>query len=202
MGASNFIETGYGSNAGEVFDLLVKDAEYEKGHDRYNGTISTCSYVGCKKVADVYTKSVDKKAYKIIEDDNYGRKWEAKALDLGVVRYEIVRIKKVIPKSKKKAEFRQRYAVMLLDSYGVLYKMKAHFETKKEADEDALKRILKNPNEKYVVCKKAININNGDDTVTEFKVEVSERKSKPKTIPAGCILREIHKYIFYGFAAE
>ena len=198
MGASNFIQTGYGCNAGEVFDLLVKEAEYERGHDGYNGTISTCTYIGCKKVSDIYNKSVDKKAYKIIENDNYGRKWEAKALDLGIVRYEVIRVKKVVPKTKKKAEFKQRYAVILLNSN----KMKAHFETKKEADEDALKRILKNPNEEYIVCKRSININNGDDTVTEFKVEVSERKSKPKNIPTGCILREIHKYLFYGFAAE
>lgn len=43
MGAINFIKTGYGINPGEVFESIVKKAEYEYGHDRYNGTISGCA---------------------------------------------------------------------------------------------------------------------------------------------------------------
>ncbi len=203
MGATNVIKAGYGENVRDVFDYLVKKAIREYGEDRYNGTISTCSLGSCTKLADTYSTSVEKKALKIAYekvDDLW--KGDCVALDLGVCRYDLIRIKKVIPKIKKKAEFRQRYVVMLLDSNGFLSKRVSHFETKKEADEDAMKRIMKNPNENYFVSKRSININNGDDVVTEFKVEVSERKSKPKTIPEGCVLKEIHKYIFYGMAAE
>lgn len=202
MGAINFVKTGYGINPGEVFESIVKKAEYEYGHDKYNGTISTCDYSGCRKIADIYTKSVDKKAMKIIEDEDYGQKWEARALDLGVVRYDIIYVKKRIPTIRKKAEYKLRYAVMKYEDNGFLAKVVSHFATKTEADEEAVKLILKNPNIGYYVSKRMINISNGEDKVTEFKVEVSERKSKPKNVPKGCALREIHKYVFYGWASK
>lgn len=200
MGAQNFSIVGYGTSAREVFEGLVQDAEYEYGHDSYNGTISTCSLGRMKKVADKYTKSVDGKAHKIIEDEDYGVKWEARVLDLGVVRYELYSAKKVAHKAKKVAEYRQRFVILNLDSCG-REKMVSHFATKKEADDEALRLIAQYPKNDYVVAKRSINVNRGDDVVTEFKTETKVRASKPKTIPKGSILREVHKYIFYGWAA-
>lgn len=40
-GAESFIDIAYGDNARECFDSLVEQAQYEYGHDPYNGTIST-----------------------------------------------------------------------------------------------------------------------------------------------------------------
>ena len=91
---------------------------------------------------------------------------------------------------------------MKYEDNGFLAKVVSHFATKTEADEEAVKLILKNPNIGYYVSKRMINISNGEDKVTEFKVEVSERKSKPKNVPKGCALREIHKYVFYGWASK
>jgi hypothetical protein len=41
MGATRFHESGRGKSAQEVYSKLVNEAEYENGHDCYNGTIST-----------------------------------------------------------------------------------------------------------------------------------------------------------------
>lgn len=40
-GSESFMNLAYGDNAQECFDELVKEAEYQYGHDPYNGTIST-----------------------------------------------------------------------------------------------------------------------------------------------------------------
>jgi len=41
MGAHNFEDQAYGATAVEAFNTAVADAEYESGHNAYNGTIST-----------------------------------------------------------------------------------------------------------------------------------------------------------------
>lgn len=40
MGANSFLKIGEGSDAREVFDRLVSDAQYEYGHGGYTGTIA------------------------------------------------------------------------------------------------------------------------------------------------------------------
>jgi len=44
MGACDFsaLEVGRFKSPGEAFHSAVEEAEYEDGHDGYNGTISTC----------------------------------------------------------------------------------------------------------------------------------------------------------------
>ena len=41
MGACDFTAVGRGSNASKAYQSAVEEAEYEDGHDPYNGTIST-----------------------------------------------------------------------------------------------------------------------------------------------------------------
>ena len=41
MGATNIEVWGVGPDLNTVYDELVKDAQYDWGHDPYNGTIST-----------------------------------------------------------------------------------------------------------------------------------------------------------------
>ncbi len=41
MGAHSFEETSYGATAQEAFDEAVERANYDEGHNCYNGTIST-----------------------------------------------------------------------------------------------------------------------------------------------------------------
>jgi hypothetical protein len=74
MGATSFGDTIIGryKHAGEAYDELVEEALYEKGHDSYNGTISTTQGV------------IDKTN----DAPRYGTKafnvWEDKAFDNGI----------------------------------------------------------------------------------------------------------------------
>lgn len=44
MGASDIYTSRRAVDMRTAFDQLVENAEYEWGHDPYNGTISTCEY--------------------------------------------------------------------------------------------------------------------------------------------------------------
>lgn len=68
MGAHNFSDRATGKTASEAYDECVKRAEYESGHDSYNGTISTTSGFKMGKL--------DGKA-----TDAAIRRWESAALD-------------------------------------------------------------------------------------------------------------------------
>ena len=105
MGAINFTEEAFSTSAEAAFNSLVEDAVYRNGHDSYNGTISTCVLRRVRKMADKYSKTVEKKAHDLIMKEDYGIKWEAECLDLGVVHYEIVKVKKVTKKISKPAEY-------------------------------------------------------------------------------------------------
>lgn len=83
-GAQPFAQVGDGKYAKEVFNKLVDEANYEYGHDPYNGTISTTNFGGSTiKIADTYSEEADAKAKEYIENDDNGEKWVSKCLDLG-----------------------------------------------------------------------------------------------------------------------
>jgi len=44
MGACNFVTHGFGTDIKQAFARAVDAAQYEHGHDSYNGTISTTSF--------------------------------------------------------------------------------------------------------------------------------------------------------------
>lgn len=94
MGAQSFYHEINETSAREGFDALCKEASYECGHDRYNGTINTCSLGRVATLADKYTKSISKKAYKLAVEDNFGAKRFASYFDLGVVEYRVTTTKK------------------------------------------------------------------------------------------------------------
>ena len=77
MGAKNFDHLILAYNAGEAFNRLVEDAEYESGHDDYNGTISTCSIGKCTLKFDKYSATNQKKAEQHVEKNDWRRKWFA-----------------------------------------------------------------------------------------------------------------------------
>ena len=84
MGACNFIEFGEGRTAREAFDALVREAEWEYGHDPYNGTISTTRLMrGNVKVADEWSEDVRELAIIEADANDWGEKWESRAIDCG-----------------------------------------------------------------------------------------------------------------------
>ena len=75
MGATNFgnLTVGRYKNASDAYNSIVKEAEYECGHDPYNGTISTTNGFKTSNDNPRYgTKSFDKWEDKMIDDmDKY-----------------------------------------------------------------------------------------------------------------------------------
>ena len=87
MGAINFIEFGKGTSCKNAFYQLVAEAEWEYGHDAYNGTISTTMLQdGCTKIADTWNYEAREKACAFADEHGYGEKWESRALDCGVCK--------------------------------------------------------------------------------------------------------------------
>ena len=62
--------------------------------------------------------------------------------------------------------------------------------------------MLKNGESDVYVSKEYVNTVKGSEVVSEFKIEKKKSKTKPKTLKPNQTYNEIHKYMFYGFAAE
>lgn len=88
MGACNFITFGKGKTAREAFDALVTEAEWEYGHDPYNGTISTTSLSRrpAKVIRKRFTEKARQEAVKVAEKDGWGEKWESRVIDCGATK--------------------------------------------------------------------------------------------------------------------
>lgn len=88
MGACNFIEFGWGKTKEEAFNALVREAEWEYGHDPYNGTISTTSLSRkpVKVIRKRYTPKAQQEAVKVAEKDGWGEKWESRVIDCGATK--------------------------------------------------------------------------------------------------------------------
>ena len=199
MGGVNFIKKTYSYSAEEAFKQLYDDAVREHGRDSYNGTISTCSLGRVVWVADKYSSKAEKKASEIIKEDGYGDKRIAKCLDLGVVEYHIITAVKTQFKAQKKAEYRQKFCVLETDDDWKMHQV-SYFDTKKEAEDDAVKRCM-NTGFSYEVVKKPVNIG-GSNIISDIEPKIRATKTKPKSVKAGAVLKEVHAYIFYGWAAD
>ena len=180
MGAVNFVEevttTGTFQDA---FDRLVSEYEREYGERSYNGTISTCSLGNCKLSFDKYSESNYKKAKEYISDNHYGSKWITDYIDLGVVGYKVITVKKVFLKNKPSYKLR-----FVVSKYSNFEKIKTNFNylTKKEADEKALLLTLDSGVE-HIVSKEYVLVNNSKSDCSRFYVDNKIYKNKPKLKP-------------------
>ncbi len=94
MGATTFMITAYGKDISDAYNNAVEDAEYEYGHDSYNGTISTT--YGCRQVYGVvdgntdWTQKKENKAVEVAYDmiDSMEKR-DCKGIDLGKVSNRI-----------------------------------------------------------------------------------------------------------------
>lgn len=199
MGAISFIE--------KVETTLSVDKEYrrlsayyeqEYGDRSYNGTLSTCSLGVCRMKFEKYSESNLKKAYKYIEDNHYGEKWQADYIDLGVVGYNVVTVKKKTLKNKP--EYKLRY-VVCKNKWLELSPTDYNFATKTEADKKAMELTL-NSGVEYAVTKEYILVKNSKNEVTRCEISTKAYKSKPnlKAIPGRKIV-PVKKYIFFGWAS-
>lgn len=203
MGAQAFEETILAPTAKEGFDILYNEAIYQFGREAYNGTISTCSMARRPfyTFKDSYKESNYKKAMKMIEDDDYGEKWIAKYIDLGVVEYRLMKPKK-INTEKEKPKYKLSYVVKendYMSSKNTTIHNKLSFDTKSEAVSKAM-QLASNNNKTYCINREYV-IEKGNPEVARIEIEEKSYKSKPKNIPKGCAIKEIHKYIFFGWAS-
>jgi len=86
MEAQSFTHEVEAKTAAIAFDKLKQKALYEHGYCTYNGTISTCDLGKCMKTFDKPSAENIAAAYEFIENDDYGKKWVAQYIDLGVKR--------------------------------------------------------------------------------------------------------------------
>lgn len=192
MGAQSFLESIKSHSAKEGFDILVEKAIQCNGSDSYNGTISTCDIGLCKKRFDKYSEKNIKEAYKYIEDINYGNKWQADYIDLGVVEY------KVIKAVKKTYENSPKYKLKYIVESQMGFKVDS-FTNKTDAVNKALELAAKNIQNYRVV--KDYDLIEGNNLLVRCSPEEKSYKTKPKKMPNGSRLVEIHEYLFFGWAS-
>lgn len=197
MGAISFVLEGIGVSASSVFDSLVAKATYEHGNDPYNGSINTCNMGRMTKSYPKYTKTREESAIKFANSDmkNVGKR-VANYIDLGVVHYEVITLKK--EHTGAKPRYKMQYVVKngIFDSKTI-----KGFDTKKEADDYAISLAIKSPKSDLYVEKEYVLIE-GKSITTLIVKDVKTYKSKPNLKPMpNRIIRPIHKYIFYGWAA-
>ena len=194
MGATSFIQTVDAISAREAQEILIKKAKEEYGSHPYNGTISTCYSFRCAKTFDKYSKANEQKMLEYASRDFTMETRTARYIDLGVAYYMQTTVKK-IPQTCT-AKYEQRYAVV--DMTGKLISPTSYRTTKTEAINLAMEYAIKGVE---VAVNKMPILVSGNSTCTTFCVEqtrvskMSKDTKNKKTIP-------IHKYIFYGLAAE
>ena len=202
MGSRAFKKMALGENASKVYDELVRDAIEEYGEDRYNGTISTTSFYGISKKYDKPTEANKKKAYAFIEKeiDEVVDKRDCYCVDLGIDHYEVVTIKKEINKPKITPMFKKMFVVHYWK-----YDMEKEksFSSKREAESFAFEKKMGNPDYPVSITQDYVLVK-GDNTVSVINVEITHKKTMTKQLKPmpNRTVKAIHKYIFYGWAAE
>ena len=197
MGAQNFFITQKARTVEEAFEILVEDAKYERGHDRYNSSISTCSLRGRPvKVFNKYSPKNKSLAIEIAKAEDFGEKRTTKYIDLGVCGYELVEVKRT--KSEYSAKYKMMYVVF--DEYG---KKVGSDAVKGAAEGKAMSYALEHSCSCTII--KKYEIVEGNSCVCEVDVDrkffLPEDKPRLPRKP-GKFLYPIHEYAFYGVAAE
>ena len=204
MGICRCIHLKEGYNVKDVFNELVEEKRREYGEDYYNGKISN-SCLGSKKMSfDKYNKTTEKKAYTFVEKDiDNGEKNCAKYIDLGVVEYHLLTVKKKNIASEKPV-YKMKFVVDVEEIY-YLRNMATNvknkpFDNKSDADKYAMEQTMKTllP---HKVTKEYV-LEKGQSDLTETYIERKVYKSKPKLKDmSNKKLLELHKYLFYALAS-
>lgn len=173
---------------------------WARSDDSYSGDWNTCSTISRKiKVADRYTESAKKKAYKMMENEVLPMR-SCNVYDMGIDHYEVW---SVVPEKvqKVKPKYKEMY-VLCTGNTDI-----ETADTLPEAKEKAAKIILERRNyhigdySSIFIKKKKVLIG-GTESVAACKLNIKTYKSKPKSIKAGSILREIHQYAISGMAKD
>ena len=196
MGAASFFLTAKAKSVEEAFNALVEEAQYERGHDRYNGSISTCSLrYRPVKVFSKYSPENRSLARNIAEAQDFGDKWVAKYIDLGICGYELIEV--VRTNHLNTAKFKLMYVVY--DDDG---KFVGSADVKGAAEELAMKHALNRGCSCYIQKEhRKIEGNNRVCTVdVKRKTYLPEDKPRLPRVATKTLIA-IHEYAFYGWAS-
>lgn len=165
---------------------------WSERRDSYSGDWNTCSSVGKRiKFQDKYygpLKVADRKRLdKLVEEET--NKWESTVIDMGIVGYDIIRVKKAAKKST--AKFERKYVVKNENSSNV-----KDFKSAKDAKLFAEKESIKTGLSHWISIEY---VKSGSSVVCECVVTKKRVTRKPTR--ANVHFQEIHKYYVTAFAA-
>ena len=204
MGACSFIVGKEATSADEAFRQLCEEAAYNYGHNAYSGKINTCDFYGRATVlADKYAKAVEAKAQKMAyEQFERMRKYQACCYDLGVVYYNVMSVKKDVPE-KQKIKWVQKYVV--IDARGLDEDIVFKADTKKPCEEYIRQHIFSG-RQCLAIAKRPVPqpapFGRNKDYLARYSVSVKQVNKIPKNVPSGSKVEAVHRYLFYGIAAE
>lgn len=194
MGATNFCIIQQGRDVHKVFEQLITEARNEYGNDPYNGTISTCSLRGAPaKSFETYKPANEKEAVDYVQRHNYGDKWVANYIDLGICGYEIIEVSR--NRRDNTASFAKMHVV-----YDEMGHAICHEKQLKVAKEKAVDYALKYGCDVFIRYEYVKT--EGSSTICEYSCKKTFSETKPRVqenqrrriVP-------VHKYMFYGWAA-
>lgn len=205
MGMCSFILETEAYTPNEAYQDLVKNAMDEYGSDPYNGTISTTDslrFHGANHNA--FNKKALNQAYDTAKRNDYGDKYIADCIDCGVTKYVLRSVSRAAT-HKESPKYGTFYDCLIDGEHGTVNL--SSFDSKEKADRFMKNFLLERRNFQYggdrprvVKVRKVIS---GTSTVTDFNVTEKSYKSKPHTKSMdGKKLLEVHRYLFYGWAAE
>ena len=183
--------------------LAVKDSingreinSWSHSTDSYSGDWNTCDLVRERiKIFDKFTETNKKKffsqkKYEKMIDAHTGKR-ESTVWDLGIHHYEVWSYKKVPITSKEKPVYKTCYVTSDYEE----------FPTQKAADEHARELILSG---KYRTAsvRKTTSLVKGNEIQAKYELVSRTYKSKPKSVKANAVCKEIHYYYVSAFAAE
>ena len=200
MGSRFISRTIESTNVNAGYDFIREEDARRFGEDYYSGAFGSTNLGRVKTLTDgMHTKDILKKANSIIDEEmENGSNWGnvVKGLDLGIVGYDIVTIKK--ESNKAKSPVYETYYIVY-SSYSDSAKKLFKSKVKKEAEEKLISYGFDYPN--AILIKEPILVS-GSSIVTSLNRTVKRVTKKPTKIPAKAKVIPIHKYIFYGWVSE
>lgn len=185
----------------EAYDGLIEEAFEECGTGDYNGTISTCN--GYSKSAlsfDKYSQDNEKEVRKYLHNKDDIGEGECQYIDLGVVRYELTKIIKKKAK-KEKPVYKKKFVVYWATFSTIDGQNKKYFNILADAEKFAFEKRVEISYGNVFIKKEDVLIK-GEDVVETFEKEVELVQTPPKNIPKNTAIKEIHKYLFFGWALK
>ena len=201
MGAAEFFNTIDAETPEEGYNRLCERAIEEYGNDPYNGTISTTRLYGCSSPnTSKFTSTAAKKALKAAREADFGRKGNCRAIDLGVVGYQVCKIKKDTSyKSTSAPKYITRF--VLCDWCGNRIGNDSYAnQTEAKAALISLFKRGKVEDTSWISIEKRPVLVEGRAEISRFVIETKMYKTRPKKIATDAVCKEIHRYAYYGLA--